>query len=500
MSAQPRQTLPPVRLHPEAELARTALSTSLLSHAVRLARWAGPAIRVGAGGELLDEQLPQAAEALGLGSDPDGPAHASQAWRVAVDAGLVEVTEPEDVERDADEGGFASAEPGEDLALVTGGAPADVLDLWLAALDSVIADAAVPDLDDLVDALDAGGGIDFDQLDWDPQREADFLEGVLANLYLLTVAEGGSGEAPVPLPVLAASMVVPEEMGDPTEEVLERVSDAMMRLDDQFRQLEPIGLVEFRPVDEALLAEADDEEFGEPGSGAFGEGEGAEEDVSRYGLVRLTPLGLYGIRSRMMDAGVEAPAIGDLADKGAEALLDAVSGFSEEAALAEIELWLARREGGELPEAVTRLLAAARGGDEGGPLRRLRCQQALALAGAVAEPAVRGVLADPELGGLARVWLAEHGAADVPAPDGAVVFWLTVDTLAAQLAAGGETEELSGLMANLTDRHTGFFDEVWRVEHPAAAEVLEAMGRLHPDRAVAKEARKAAFKARSRQH
>ncbi|MFG2298193.1 hypothetical protein [Streptomyces sp. NPDC048603] len=495
MSAQPRQTLPPVRLHSEAELARTALSAPLLSHAVRLARWAGPATRVGAGGELLDEQLPQAAEVLGLGTDPDGPAHASQAWRVAVDAGLVEVTEPEDVERDADEGGFASAEPGEDLALVTGGAPADVLDLWLAALDSVIADAAVPDLDDLVDALDAGGGIDFDQLDWDPQREADFLEGVLANLYLLTVAEGGAGDAPVPLPVLAASMVVPEEMGEPTEEVLERVSDAMMRLDDQFRQLEPIGLVEFRPVDEELLAEADEEELG-----GFGEAEGAEEDVSRYGLVRLTPLGLYGIRSRMLDAGVEAPAIGDLAEKGAEALLDAVSGFAEPAAQAEIELWLARREGGDLPEAVAQLLAAARGADEGGPLRRLRCQQALSLAGAVAEPAVRGVLADPELGGLARVWLAEQGAADVPAPDGAVVFWLTVDTIAAQLAAGGETEDLSGLMANLTDRHTGFFDEVWRVEHPATAEVLEAMGRLHPDRTAAKEARKAAFKARSRHH
>jgi hypothetical protein len=37
------------------------------------------------------------------------------------------------------------------------------------------------------------------------------------------------------------------------------------------------------------------------------------------------------------------------------------------------------------------------------------------------------------------------------------------------------------------------------VEHPATADVLEAMGRLHPDKKVAKEARKAAFKARSQQ-
>ncbi|MEK8142595.1 hypothetical protein NKH18_10585 [Streptomyces sp. M10(2022)] len=38
----------------------------------------------------------------------------------------------------------------------------------------------------------------------------------------------------------------------------------------------------------------------------------------------------------------------------------------------------------------------------------MHCQQALALAGAEAEPSVRAVLDDPELGGLARVWLAER--------------------------------------------------------------------------------------------
>ncbi|MFD7444406.1 hypothetical protein [Streptomyces sp. NPDC059909] len=41
------------------------------------------------------------------------------------------------------------------------------------------------------------------------------------------------GRAPVPLPALAASMIVPDGMRKPTNDVLERVSDAMMRLDDQ---------------------------------------------------------------------------------------------------------------------------------------------------------------------------------------------------------------------------------------------------------------------------
>lgn len=498
MSADSHPTLPPVRLLSDAELARDALAAPLFARAVRLARWAGPETRVDIGGELVAAQLPEAIAVLGLdAADEDAPAYAGQAWRVAVDTGLVDVTEPEEDEADTGEeagvdGRFGTAEPGEDLALVTGGAPGDVLDLWLAALDTVLADAAVPALDDLVDALDAGGEIDFDQLDWNPRREADFLDGVLANLYLLTVAEGGSADAPVPLPVLAASMVVPDDMGDPTDAVLEQVSDAMMRLDDQFRQLEPIGLVEFRPVDEDLMAEADDEELA-GGAGAVAD----EEDVSRYGMVRLTPLGLYGIRARMLEAGVEAPAVGELADKGADALLDAVSHYSEGAAQAEIDAWLAGRP---VPAAVEELLAAARGSDEGGPLRRLRCQQALAPAGAEAEPAVRAVLDDQELGGLARVWLAERGASGVPAPDEEMVIWLTIDTIAAQLAVDeeGEVRELPLFIESLTAHHTGFFDQAWRVEHPATAYVLEAMGRLHPDKKAAKEARKAAFKARSR--
>jgi hypothetical protein len=464
--------LPPVRLHTEAELARDALSTPLLSRAARLARWAGPDTRVDAGGGLVDEQVPVAAEALGLSGD-DAAADASEAWRVAVDAGLVEVVDEEE--------GTVTA--GEDLALLTGGSPHDVLAVWLAALETVLADASVPDLDGL---LDEDGEVDLSSLDWDPEAEAEFLDGVLGNLYLLTAGEDTPGGAPVPLPALAASVIVPSDMGEPTNDVLEQVSDAMMRLDDQFRMLEPVGLVEYQPVDEALMTDADEE----PAPPVD------DTDVSRYGMVRLTPLGLYGMRARLMEAGFEAPAVGDLADKGADALLDGTAGFPPGAAQAETEQWLQRRES---LAAARELLAAARGSDAGAPLRRLRCQQALSLVGASAEPALREVLDDAELGGLARVWLTEHGAVDVPAPSEAMVYWLTIDTVAAQLAAEGNSEELRALVEGLAQQHGGFFAAVWRVDHPATADVLEAMGRLHPDKKVAKEARKAAFKARSQQ-
>ncbi|MFI5974370.1 hypothetical protein [Streptomyces sp. NPDC051452] len=467
--------LPPVRLHSEAELARAALSTPLLSRAARLARWAGPETRVDAGGGLVEEQLPAAAELLGLSGD-DAAAYASEAWRVALDAGLVEIVD--------EEAGTVTA--GADLALLTGGAPHDVLTVWLAGLETVIADASVPDLDALVEALDESGEIDFSSLGWDPQAEAEFLDGVLGNLYLLTVSEDGPGQAPVPLPALAASMIVPDDMGEPTNDVLEQVSDAMMRLDDQFRVLEPIGLVEYQPVDEALMADADEE----PAEAVD------DTDVARYGMVRLTPLGAFGLRARLLEAGFEAPAVGELADKGADALLQATARFGQSAAQAETEHWLDRRE----PLAAAReLLDAARGADAGAPLRRLRCQQALSLVGAEAEPALREVLDDPELGGLARVWLSERGAAGVPAPSQDLVFWLTVDTVAAQLAAEGNSDELQALVEGLAEQHGGFFAAAWRVDHPATADVLEAMGRLHPDKKVAKEARKAAFKARSQQ-
>lgn len=470
--------LPPVRLHPEAELARDALSTPLLSRAARLARWAGPDTRVDAGGELVEEQLPAAAELLGLTGD-DAAAYASEAWRVAVDTGLVEIA-------DEDEGTVAT---GEELALLTGGTPHDVLAVWQTALETVLADASVPDLDDLVGAMNAEDGVgelDLSSVDWDPEAEAEFLDGVLGNLYLLTVNEEGPGDGPVPLPALAASMIVPSDMGEPTNDVLEQVSDAMMRLDDQFRLLEPVGLVEYQPVDEALMADADEE----PAAPVD------DTDVSRYGMVRLTPLGLYGLRARLLEAGFPAPAVGDLADKGADALLDGTAHFPPTAAQAETEQWLARRE----PLAAAReLLAAARGGDAGAPLRRLRCQQALSLVGAAAEPALREVLDDAELGGLARVWLSEQGAADVPPPSESMIFWLTVDTVAAQLAAEGNSDELRALVEGLAQQHSGFFSAAWRVDHPATADVLEAMGRLHPDKRIAKEARKAAFKARSQQ-
>ncbi|WP_432588815.1 hypothetical protein ABVG11_28570 [Streptomyces sp. HD1123-B1] len=489
-----RPTMPPVRLRTDAELARDALAAPLLARAVRLARWVEPGKPVGSGGVLPGDDLRAAVELLDLTADENGPEYTAQAWQLAVDTGLVEIEESEDAEEEAADGAEAvdaTAVSGEELRLITQGSPRDILDIWLDGFETVLADAAAPDLADIVDQITEGGELDLDSIDWNPEEEAEFLDGILGNLYMLTALGEDAGS--VPLPALVASMIVPDDMDEPTDDILEEVSEAMMRLDDQFRLLAPMGLIDYQPVDEALIEEVDGEGRIHSSDAALAEDE--EEDVSRYGMVRLTPLGVYGMRSRMVEAGIDAPAVGDLADKGADVLLDALPGHPEPAAQAEAEQWLARRTP---EEAARELLAAARGDDESAPLRRLTCQQTLSLVGADAEPALREVLDDRHLGGLARVWLAEHGASGVPEPSEQMVFWLTVDTLAAQLATEDDSEELRELVRGLVDQSGSFFDTAWRVDHPATADVLEAMGRLHPDKKAAKEARKAAFKARSR--
>lgn len=162
-------------------------------------------------------------------------------------------------------------------------------------------------------------------------------------------------------------------------------------------------------------------------------------------------------------------------------------------------MWLAERE--PLP-AARELLAAARGADREAPSRRLGCQLVMSLLDGQGDAALREILDDAELGGLARVLLAGHGAADVPPPDEGMTVWLAIDTLAAQLAAAqepGDDALVAELMLKITGQHSDLLERAWRSDHPATTEVLDAMGRLHPDPQLAKQARKAAFKSRSGQ-
>ncbi|MGW4179387.1 hypothetical protein ACWEJJ_28435, partial [Streptomyces rubiginosohelvolus] len=122
---------------------------------------------------------------------------------------------------------------------------------------------------------------------------------------------------------------------------------------------------------------------------------------------------------------------------------------------------------------------------------------ALQVVGAPAEPEVRAVLAEAFLRPYALLWLAEHEGVD---PDDAQEIlsreeatWLWVDTAAA-VADHGET---SLLVRHLDSAVQGtvpaLLDEVRAVGHPRTVQVLVALAAAHPDPALAKAVRKAAF-------
>ena len=196
-----------------------------------------------------------------------------------------------------------------------------------------------------------------------------------------------------------------------------------------------------------------------------------DEDVSRYGMVRLTPLGLYGVRARMREAGRRrARRRRPRRTRAPTCCSTALARLHRGGrAQAEIETWLARRE--TAAAAARELLAAARGGDDGRP----RC------AGCAASRPSRWSARRPSPR-CARCWTTGAGRPGAgvaggararrtcPQPDEEMVFWLTVDTIAAQLAAGGEAGGAPGPGARGWSTSTrASSTKAWRVDHPATA-------------------------------
>ena len=117
----------------------------------------------------------------------------------------------------------------------------------------------------------------------------------------------------------------------------------------------------------------------------------------------------------------------------------------------------------------------------------------------IGEPAigeVRAALAEPVLRAHAAVWLHEHGEEAELRPEDRT--WLLVD-LGAGPAGGGRPEGRGGRTAarGAADAQAEIVAGLWQVSHPGVTDLLTALSEHHPDPAVARAARKAAFKARS---
>ncbi|MFF7131799.1 hypothetical protein [Streptomyces sp. TUS-ST3] len=209
------------------------------------------------------------------------------------------------------------------------------------------------------------------------------------------------------------------------------------------------------------------------------------------GQATLTPLGSWAVWVKLEQICVAAQSPAGNIEVAAEVMLRGCAQLRPNAARAEYRAWLAARPVGS---AVTELLGAARGDDA---LLRGLAFEALRVVGAPAEPDVRSVAEEPTLRPYALLWLAEHDGID---PEDAhevltrqEATWLWVDTAAAVADHGEAPMLVRHLESALQPTVPQLLDEVRAVGHPRTVQVLVALAAAHPDPALAKAVRRAAF-------
>ncbi|MET9735236.1 hypothetical protein ABZZ79_32790 [Streptomyces sp. NPDC006458] len=209
------------------------------------------------------------------------------------------------------------------------------------------------------------------------------------------------------------------------------------------------------------------------------------------GQATLTPLGSWAVWVKLEQICVAAQSPAGNIEASAEDMLRGCAQLRPNAARAEYRAWLAARPVGS---AVTQLIGAARGEDA---LLRGLAFDVLRLVGAPAEPDVRATLDEPTLRPYALLWLAEHDGTDpedaheVLTRDEAT--WLWVDTAAAVADHGEAPMLVRHLESAVQATVPALLDEVRAVGHPRTVQVLVALAAAHPDPALAKAVRRAAF-------
>ncbi len=212
--------------------------------------------------------------------------------------------------------------------------------------------------------------------------------------------------------------------------------------------------------------------------------------------VRLTPLGMEGVVHLVDDADIELDARPAIDAMTALDLLSFGAELPEEEADAEFAAWMELRA----PEQAARDLLEAAAEDDADALIRVQAASMVGSLGDVAVPAWREALDEPSLRPYAATHLAQLGVEDAPTPTQADTHWLILDMLT--ISAGlGRPEFVSSLddIGNVPNL-VSLLEVIWKVPHPHLEELLEAIGKAHPDKQVGKAAKRALFKARSGQN
>ncbi|MFI6036725.1 hypothetical protein ACIBBD_21645 [Streptomyces sp. NPDC051315] len=448
---------PPEGTPAPAELARMARSG--LADAARVARWADAALGPGRNGAtddgkatLSDATAERAAAELGL-----TPAQVRADWDTARLAGLVEVHGD-------------SARPGwrlrawdrDDSAVLRGWvalfdawslATPEPADLEAAAVAEVV--SAMPQVLSFLQL--SAGPVPVDQLlDLLRQRVTE-LRTERCEVSYGPEAVTTSPETPAaPPPATPATVPLPAPSADADPAEPAQAAELAPLLDWALRALASVGAL------------------------TYGDGQAT-----------LTPLGNWAVWVKLEQICVAAQSPAGNIEVSAEEMLRGCAQLRPNAARAEYRAWLAARPVGS---AVTELLSAARGEDA---LLRGLAFEALRVVGAPAEPDVRAVVDEPALRPYALLWLAEHDGVD---PEDAhevltreEATWLWVDTAAAVADHGEAPMLVRHLESALQPTVPALLNEVRAVGHPRTVQVLVALAAAHPDPALAKAVRRAAF-------
>ncbi|MDP9497208.1 MAG: hypothetical protein M3P46_06035 [Actinomycetota bacterium] len=206
--------------------------------------------------------------------------------------------------------------------------------------------------------------------------------------------------------------------------------------------------------------------------------------------VSLTPLGVWWWRVLLVENGVRAPLLGELAVASAGGLADGLQGYSQEEGQAELAAWTAVRGSEEAARQIAALLADS---DVG------RRQFTLAVLADLpdAESAVRPLLDDPVARPYARMWLETNGHEVADSyrhdADDALLF---IETAGLILGHAGPDELVAQLPGEGRDLQVDLVRQLWRIDSPFTEPVLQALATTAPPM-LSKAARKALFSFRS---
>jgi hypothetical protein len=430
--------LPGVRLPPDAELAAMARSSPAMAGLDALARWLGRDGRpVGDTDALSAADAADAARRLGI-----RPRYLPFLWEYALTSGWFELADAE--------GKRTWAVIGRTAWRWTDGDDLGVLRVWAAVFATVLATA-----------LDVAADEDLSAA-----RKLTFAgQGPAVAVMLFLSRSTGMTRADV------EDLVRDSAIGERPTSRTRRAWDAWVR-----QHGDPAHL---------LLGEL-------AALGAVYPPRAAGDDIM------LTPLALWALREQFALDGISVPLLAERGPRMTAASLVALSGSVSDA---EFETDLAGWMRGRDPDRAAREVLAYAA--FGGPQDRLDAVRVVGRLGPVALRAWRDAMQRPELRGYARIALAQRatnpaaaaavGPLPAPAPDD--MTWLATDFLAVASDADGlDPDEFAALFAAIVpDRQQDWVIGLMaRSSNPEVARFLDLLSNYHPDRKVAKDARRAA--------